>query len=141
MKTAIVLAGLIMVASGALVGAQQANRTHSSSQFAQSAPKDQKAKTEQDKPQKGQEGKQAEAPKLSKEQIMKVQKALQRYDYYDGPIDGKLSPELRQAIKDFQEDESLEVTGELDEETYKRILALQEEGAGEPPSEEPPSRS
>jgi N-acetylmuramoyl-L-alanine amidase len=145
MKKPIVLAIFILVVSGALGVAQEANRPPSGSpvaQAAQSAPKDQPAKPAQDQPQKVQEKKPSEAPKFSKAQIIKVQKALQRYDYYDGPIDGKMNPDLRQAIKDFQEDEGLDMTGELDEETYKRVLALLEDESGEePPSEEPPSRS
>lgn len=70
----------------------------------------------------------------SKEDILKIQKILSRYDYYDGPMDGKLNDELKQAIRDFQDDENLPKTGELDEETYKRIISLQaEESNQEPP--------
>jgi len=144
MRNPIMLTILTLVVSGAVVVAQEANRLPFSSPFAQaaqSAPKDRPAKPAQDKPQKVQEKKPPEAPKFSKEQIIKIQKSLQRYDYYEGPIDGKMNPDLRQAIKDFQDDEGLDVTGELDEETYKRILALQEEGAEEPPPDEEPPRS
>lgn len=144
MRSPIILTILTVVVSGALVVAQDANRRPVNSrvtQAAQSAPKDQPAKPAPDKPQKVQEKKSPEAPKFSKEQIIKIQKTLQRYDYYDGAIDGKMNQDLRQAIKDFQDDEGLEVTGELDEETYKRILVLAEEGAEEPPPDDEPPRS
>lgn len=100
---------------------------------AQSSSLDRNAKAVQDHPQKDQEKGPSEAPKFTKAQITKVQKALRRYDYYDGPLDGKLGPELRQAIKEFQDDEGLDVTGDLDEETYKRILMLLEDESGEEP--------
>ncbi|RMG54389.1 MAG: peptidoglycan-binding protein [Acidobacteria bacterium] len=67
---------------------------------------------------------------------MKVQSLLKKYDYYDGPVDGVMSAALRQAIKTFQENEGLKATGELDQQTYKRILALEEEA--EQPTDEPP---
>lgn len=143
MKQLITLAGLVLIASGMPVVAQKAPWPLSGSQGSQtapSAPKEQKAKKAQAKPREDQGKKRAEeTPKLSKEQIIKVQTVLKRYDYYEGPIDGELNPDMRQAIKDFQEDEGLEKTGELDEETLKRILALQDSESEEPPSEEPPS--
>jgi peptidoglycan hydrolase-like protein with peptidoglycan-binding domain len=143
MKKLIALAGVMFVASGILVVAQETNRTLSGRQVSQSAPstaKGQKAKKPSAKSQDDEEKEPSGASKLSKEQIIKVQKILKRFDYYEGPLDGKLNPDLQQAIKDFQEDESLDKTGQLDEETLKRILALQDEESGEEsPSEKPPS--
>ncbi len=139
MKKSLTLAGLVFIFSGALVAAQQTDRGRVGSPMsllARSDDKDQKPGNA--KSQKNQE----EKPKYSKEQILKVQKALKRFDYYDGPLDGKLNEDLRLAIRDFQDDENLPKTGELDEETFKRILLLLEEESGEEPlsEEEPPVR-
>ena len=135
MKKTLALATLVLVAGGATGVARNIGRPVSDSQHLSVttfAPDAQKAKEKK---------KTKETNKPSKEQIMKVQKILQRYDYYEGPIDGVMNDDLRLAIEDFQEDEGLDVTGELDKETLKRILSLQEEEPETEPSKEPPSRS
>lgn len=43
-----------------------------------------------------------------------VQLALRRSGYYDGPIDGDLGPASRAAIRDYQYDRRLPVTGRID---------------------------
>jgi hypothetical protein len=40
-----------------------------------------------------------------------VQSALSRAGYYDGPIDGTLGPATRKALRNYQRDHGLEVTG------------------------------
>lgn len=91
-------------------------------------------KQQKQKPTKKQKHKQkGQASAYSEEDILKIQKILRRYDYYDGPINGQLNDELKQAIRDFQDDENLPKTGELDEETYKRILSLQADESDEEP--------
>jgi hypothetical protein len=46
--------------------------------------------------------------------VMKVQWALSRRGYYDGPIDGVISPDGMRAIRAFQEAQGLPATGRID---------------------------
>ena len=50
-----------------------------------------------------------------------VQKRLRNLGFYDGPVDGKMSEKLEQAIHAFQEKNNLEPTGTLDENTRSKI--------------------
>jgi peptidoglycan hydrolase-like protein with peptidoglycan-binding domain len=59
--------------------------------------------------------------------MMLAQSALQQSGYYHGPVDGNLSKSARQALMDFQKDDGLGVTGELDDEVFSRLLALRHE--------------
>jgi peptidoglycan hydrolase-like protein with peptidoglycan-binding domain len=43
-----------------------------------------------------------------------VQRALQRLGYYRGSIDGDIGPRSRAAIREFQGDTGLAVTGRID---------------------------
>jgi peptidoglycan hydrolase-like protein with peptidoglycan-binding domain len=61
-------------------------------------------------------------------EIMLAQSTLQQSGYYHGPVDGKLSKSARQALMGFQKDDGLEVTGELDDEIFSRLLALRQRG-------------
>jgi hypothetical protein len=45
---------------------------------------------------------------------MKVQSALSRRGYYDGPIDGVIGPDSSRAIRAFQEAQGLPATGRID---------------------------
>lgn len=58
-------------------------------------------------------GSQYSAPSQSEVQqiVRKVQIALMAYGYYDGTIDGMVGPKTRAALKRFQTDFSLNVTG------------------------------
>ena len=60
-------------------------------------------------------------------EIMLAQNALQQRGFYHGPIDGNLSKSVRQALMDFQKVDGLDVTGELDERLFHRLLALRQE--------------
>jgi peptidoglycan hydrolase-like protein with peptidoglycan-binding domain len=62
-------------------------------------------------------------------EIMLAQSALQQSGYYHGPVDGNLSKSARQALMGFQKDGGLEVTGELDDELFRRFLELRQERA------------
>ena len=46
--------------------------------------------------------------------ISDVQSALAREGYYDGPIDGRLGPATRKALRRYQADHGIEVTGGID---------------------------
>jgi len=50
-----------------------------------------------------------------------VQTQLARDGYYNGPIDGMLGPNTRQAIADFQADNGLAVTASIDEPTLDEL--------------------
>ena len=43
-----------------------------------------------------------------------VQRALRRFGYYRGSIDGDIGPRSRAAIREFQADTGLRVTGRID---------------------------
>ena len=53
--------------------------------------------------------------------VVNVQSQLQREGYYDGPIDGVLGPNTREAIAAFQEDHGLAVTSAVDEPTLETL--------------------
>lgn len=57
----------------------------------------------------------------STEMIRQAQRALQDQGYYNGPIDGVLGPRTQQAIRDFQHDHRLPVTGQLDDQTASAL--------------------
>lgn len=46
--------------------------------------------------------------------LSEVQSALARAGYYDGPVDGRLGKATREALRRYQSDHGLEVTGNVD---------------------------
>ena len=66
---------------------------------------------------------------LSVVEVMLAQSALQQSGYYHGPVDGNLGESARQALMGFQKDNGHDVTGELDDELFRRLLALRQERA------------
>jgi hypothetical protein len=66
--------------------------------------------------------------------VEKAQKRLAELGYDVGAPDGKAGPKTIEAIKKFQQDQGLTVTGKLDEETLKK---LELSGIEEPPKEQP----
>lgn len=58
--------------------------------------------------------------------VMLAQSALQQSGYYHGPVDGNLDNSARQALMGFQKDDGLQVTGELDDELFRRFLAVRQ---------------
>jgi hypothetical protein len=52
---------------------------------------------------------------------MKVQSALSRQGYYDGPIDGVIGPDSSRAIRAFQEAQGLSATGRIDPNVLTRL--------------------
>lgn len=59
-------------------------------------------------------------------EIMLAQSALRQSGYYHGPVDGKLNESARLALRGFQKDDGLEVTGELNDDLFHRFLALRQ---------------
>ncbi|WP_427339664.1 M14 family metallopeptidase [Caloranaerobacter sp. DY30410] len=57
-------------------------------------------------------------------EIMKIQAVLKKVGYYTGPINGIFNINTKLAIKNFQKDRSLPMTGEIDKATYYQIKRL-----------------
>ena len=53
--------------------------------------------------------------------VSQVQAALARQGYYRGAIDGSLGPATRKALRRFQRDHGLEVTGQLDQPVIEAL--------------------
>jgi hypothetical protein len=67
--------------------------------------------------------------------VENAQKRLAELKYEVGTADGKLGPKTIEAIKKFQHDQGLAVTGKLDEETIKKLgVTPQVEGTTTTPS-------
>jgi peptidoglycan hydrolase-like protein with peptidoglycan-binding domain len=66
---------------------------------------------------------------LSQAEIKQVQQALDQKGFKAGPADGKLGPETEQAIKQFQQKQGLQQTGQLDEQTLS-ALGIQSQNQG-----------
>ena len=60
--------------------------------------------------------------KISAMSCRDIQSALKEAGYYDGPIDGKLGPKSRKAIKAFQVDMGLKIDGIAGTKTKKALL-------------------
>ena len=58
----------------------------------------------------------------SEDQIKAVQQQLKTAGDYKGSVDGKMGPEMKQALEKFQKQHGLQATGALDQET---LAALQ----------------
>lgn len=68
----------------------------------------------------------------SAEALRSVQERLRDRGYYTGPIDGRMSPTTRSAIREFQQDRRLAVTGEIDAATARELgIASQSPSRGE----------
>jgi len=60
------------------------------------------------------------------DQIIKAQEVLKNDGIYSGPIDGRMSQGMREAIRSFQQSHQLNMTGTIDDDTA-RELGLQQE--------------
>lgn len=50
-----------------------------------------------------------------------IQKALKSAGYYVGPVDGKIGPDSREALRNFQRDNGLTVDGVCGRETWAKL--------------------
>jgi peptidoglycan hydrolase-like protein with peptidoglycan-binding domain len=57
----------------------------------------------------------------SNRQIRQAQQALNNKGFKAGRADGKMGPETRQALKDFQNQQKLQATGQLDNQTMAAL--------------------
>lgn len=59
--------------------------------------------------------------KLPKDRKKQIQIALQKAGFYKGKIDGKIGPQTRQAIREFQKSKGLRVDGVMDSKTWEEL--------------------
>jgi hypothetical protein len=57
----------------------------------------------------------------SEDQIKQVQQQLKTSGLYTGEVDGKLGPETKQALQQFQQQAGLQATGNLDQQTFSML--------------------
>lgn len=63
--------------------------------------------------------------------VFTAQRLLRRAGYLErDDVDGELGPKTRSAVRKFQRDEGLRVTGELDDRTMERLRKKAERGRG-----------
>lgn len=60
-------------------------------------------------------------PAVSQQTVIAVQKELAKLGYYHGPIDGVIGSETQQAIRWFQSEDKLPITGLIDSATLKGL--------------------
>jgi peptidoglycan hydrolase-like protein with peptidoglycan-binding domain len=66
---------------------------------------------------------------LSRAEISDIQQKLQADNLYSGKIDGKMGPETRRALAEFQKQNGLRVTANLDRQTRDSLLGTMGTGA------------
>ncbi len=73
------------------------------------------------------EQQQVSLEQLDSEKVRKLQQALQEQGVDPGPIDGVVGPETREALREFQQEEGLAATGQIDQQTIEALdLDVQE---------------
>jgi peptidoglycan hydrolase-like protein with peptidoglycan-binding domain len=69
-----------------------------------------------------QQGEQSTAPvRVSRQQVRQIQEQLKTQGLYKGRIDGMMGPETKQAIQQFQQQNNLQATGTLDQQTLAAL--------------------
>jgi murein L,D-transpeptidase YcbB/YkuD len=68
----------------------------------------------------GPQGKVTKA-KLPKDRKKQIQIALQKVGFYKGKIDGKISPQTKEAIREFQKSKGLKPDGVVGQKTWKEL--------------------
>jgi hypothetical protein len=71
--------------------------------------------------------------------VRSAQMALRERGHDPGPIDGVMGPRTSAAIRDFQQQENLRATGQLDAETRSRLMAGGNAPAASPAETDRPS--
>jgi peptidoglycan hydrolase-like protein with peptidoglycan-binding domain len=75
---------------------------------------------------------------LSQDEIRQVQQALDSKGFNPGPVDGRLGPETKSALNQFQQKQGLQQTGTADEETLA-ALGVGTGTTGQAPSSQQPN--
>ena len=66
--------------------------------------------------------------RMSSADVQRAQQTLQDEGYDPGPVDGKMGPQTRKAVKKFQHAKNFKATGHLDHRTTE-ALGIESEGA------------
>ena len=74
---------------------------------------------------------QAQAPNNANEQVRMAQQQLRAGGLYNGPVDGVMDPDTRAALARFQQQNGLQQTQSLDQQTLARLM---NQPAGSEPS-------
>jgi len=81
------------------------------------------------------------AAPLGKGSKQDIQQALKNAGFYQGPIDGKIGPKTREAIKQFQQANGLKVDGKIGRHTWQKLAPYLNVAAGsEQPATVQPSK-
>jgi len=114
LKRILMMAAVVAVAGAASATAQQAAQqpTPAPAPAAKATAKAPSAKTKAAAPAK---------MKWSADQIKDVQTALQKGNFYSGPINGVWGATTRAALKKYQEANKLPATGRLTQELYEKL--------------------
>jgi peptidoglycan hydrolase-like protein with peptidoglycan-binding domain len=68
---------------------------------------------------------------MSKDQIKKVEEALQAKGHNPGRVDGVMDNQTQAAIRDFQKANSIPITGTLDQQTAQKLgVSLSRQSGG-----------
>src|SRR5262245_27213265 len=71
----------------------------------------------------------ASEPTSGPDLLRRAQQTLNHRGYQAGPANGQMNPKTRQALRNFQQSEGLEVTGRLDDDTLAALGISQEKAA------------
>jgi len=84
-------------------------------------------------------------PLSSPEMVRRAQLALKDQGYYEGDADGVMNPRTSAALRSYQREHNLQVTGDLDPQTATKLGILDSRASGSPnvdrKSDRPPDRS
>src|SRR5438552_3171074 len=72
---------------------------------------------------------QAQMPNNANEQVRTAQQQLRAAGLYNGPVDGVMDPDTRAAIARFQQQNGLQATQSLDQQTLARLTSSPPAGA------------
>jgi peptidoglycan hydrolase-like protein with peptidoglycan-binding domain len=70
----------------------------------------------------------SQAANVNPKTIKQAQRELKSDGLYKGAIDGRMGPEMRTAVRHYQEENGLKTTAMLDEETLQSLLHHQTNG-------------
>lgn len=99
------------------------------SQPAQSQPGQEQAKSQSAR-QAGAQGGQQHAQAQSPEVVKQAQQALKQKGIDAGPVDGQWGPLTQQGVKQFQQQNQIQATGQLDQQTLASLGIEQSASAG-----------
>ena len=105
-------------------GAQPDSETPGQDQAQQQDQERQQEQARRQDPQQGMGGAQAQNP----ETVRQVQQKLKDIGHDVGPVDGQFGLKTQQALRDFQQKQGIQATGQIDQQTMA-ALEIQEKGA------------